>query len=157
MYPTSMVILPGSSREKVEFRMIEYGVFRSGEMPRNVPVMAAIGGGVYGKPPAAAGGSAGNVPVNRGEVDKAIGIGEIGRIGQAQGAKLIELRDQVVSELIVRNGAADPESSALPENLPDHASRGRWERTPGRSAERNPCCWDSTSSACRSRVRSARS
>jgi hypothetical protein len=65
-----MVTLPGSSRENVEFRTMEQGVFRSGEMPRKVPVMAAIGGGVYGKPPAAAGGSAGNVPVNRGEVVK---------------------------------------------------------------------------------------
>jgi hypothetical protein len=43
--------------------MMEYGVFKSGEIPRNVPVMAAIAGGVYGKPPAAAAGSVGYVPV----------------------------------------------------------------------------------------------
>ena len=46
MYPISMVTLPGSSREKSAFKIIEYGVFRSGEMPKNVPVIAAIAGGV---------------------------------------------------------------------------------------------------------------
>ena len=70
MYPTSMVILPGSSRAKLALITIEYGVFRSGEMPRNVPVIAAIGGGVNGNPPAAGGGNAGNVPLKRGEVLK---------------------------------------------------------------------------------------
>lgn len=53
-YPISRLMFPGSSREKLALKIIEYGVFRSGEMPRNVSVIAAIGGGVYGKPPAAA-------------------------------------------------------------------------------------------------------
>ena len=50
---------------------------------------------------------------------EAVGVWEIGRIGETKRAILVVIHDQIVSELIVGNGPAQTEGAILPEKRTD--------------------------------------